>query len=50
MTMKEQNRSDQLTHEQVEKMLKPDKFSWRPGELKRTDSADSSGTTGQTGQ
>ena len=50
MTKKEQNRSDQLTHEQVEKMLNTKKFSWSAGDLKRTDGAESSGTTGQKGQ
>ena len=50
MTKKEQNKSDQLTHEQVEKMLNPKKFFWSAGDLKRTDSADNSGTTGQSGQ
>lgn len=43
MTKTEQSKSDELTKEQVKRMLKGDRFKWIPGDLEKIEQEDSDG-------
>jgi hypothetical protein len=43
MTKTEQSKSDELTKEQVKRMLSGSRFEWAPGDLEKIEQEDSDG-------